>query len=63
VDFLAAEEAPPHVREVRRHLFHEPFGIEGSSNPALRGPGLGVKLNPEIVKKHANVTVDPASFD
>jgi hypothetical protein len=31
--------------------------------PALFGAGLGVKLNPEIVKKYANVAVDPATFD
>ncbi|HEX4947648.1 MAG TPA: mandelate racemase/muconate lactonizing enzyme family protein [Blastocatellia bacterium] len=63
VDFLAAEEAPPNVRDVRRHLFQEPFRIEGSSMPAMRGVGLGVKLNPEIVRKHANVTVDAAAFN
>jgi L-alanine-DL-glutamate epimerase-like enolase superfamily enzyme len=63
VDFLAAEEARPDVRDVRKNLFQEPFKIEGSSMPALLGVGLGVKLNPEIVKKYADVAVDPATFD
>ncbi len=61
VDFLPGDEAPPNVREVRRHLFIEPFKVEGSSMPVPRGQGLGVKLNPEIVRKYANGPVDVSS--
>jgi L-alanine-DL-glutamate epimerase-like enolase superfamily enzyme len=44
--------------EVKRHLLLEPFRVDGGHVAVPEGPGLGVQLNPEIVRKYADRPVD-----
>jgi D-arabinonate dehydratase/D-galactarolactone cycloisomerase len=44
--------------EVKRHLLTEPFKVEKGSIRIPERPGLGIELNPDIVRKHASAPVD-----
>jgi len=43
---------------VKKHLLTEPFKVENGSIKVPEGPGLGIELNPEIVRKYASGPVD-----
>ncbi len=64
VDFLSVDDRRKNdEQEVRQHLLTEPFRMVNSKLNVPLKPGLGIKLNPEIVKKHASAPVDLASLN
>ena len=44
--------------EINRHLLQNPFEVVNGRIAVPQGPGLGVELNPDIVKKYASTPVD-----
>ena len=54
-----SNQRPSAGDEINRHLLAEPFQVADARSAVPHGPGLGVRLNPEIVKKYASTPVDP----
>jgi L-alanine-DL-glutamate epimerase-like enolase superfamily enzyme len=57
--FLHNQDATPAIADIRDHLLTEPFRPVNSQLAVPTGPGLGIRLNPEIVRKYASAPVDP----